>query len=281
MKAWLIYSAKDAEKNEQYIGKYFKGCRERNVDLSLLFAENIAPGITDSELSISCNGQRMDPPDFAICRTVYPLLTRQMEYMGIRVFNNHQVAEICNDKQRTYQYMSSLGIPTVDTTFHRKGSSIAAQNLPKVIKPCGGHGGEGVSLVQNEEELKQKAREMEGDFILQDVAPQSGKDLRVYVIGKQIIAAMLRESEADFRANYSLGGKASVYTLNPDETALIGRITGAFSFGLAGIDFLFDKDNNLLFNEIEDVVGARMLYEHTDIDIAALYLDHILKTIQG
>ena len=49
-----------------------------------------------------------------------------------------------------------------------------------------------------------------------------------------------------------------------------------FDFGLVGIDFLF-KNNQLILNEIEDVVGCRMVYTYTDIDIAQLYIDYILK----
>src|SRR5690625_6839454 len=90
-----------------------------------------------------------------------------------------------------------------------------------------------------------------------------GKDLRVFVIGKQIIAAVLRVNNNDFRANFKLGGSAFLYHLTIDEVEMINKIINHFDFGLVGIDFLIDKEGNLLFNEIEDVVGSRILSETT------------------
>ncbi|NLG58257.1 MAG: hypothetical protein GX540_07585, partial [Clostridiales bacterium] len=45
--------------------------------------------------------------------------------------------------------------------------------------------------------------------------------------------------------------------------------------GLIGVDFLFHQ-GRLLFNEIEDAVGTRMLYALGEGDIVRDYLAHIL-----
>jgi len=37
----------------------------------------------------------------------------------------------------------------------------------------------------------------------------------------------------------------------------------------------------LIFNEIEDVVGSRMLYQCTDYNLVEHYLNYILKQIAG
>jgi len=50
-----------------------------------------------------------------------------------------------------------------------------------------------------------------------------------------------------------------------------------FEFDMVGIDFILDDNGNLVFNEIEDVVGARMLYQCSDIDIVKEYLSYISK----
>jgi glutathione synthase/RimK-type ligase-like ATP-grasp enzyme len=114
---------------------------------------------------------------------------------------------------------------------------------------------------------------------VQEVANNPGRDVRVYVIGKKIIAAMLRVSETDFRSNFCLGGKAEIYNLNEDEKKLINKIISLFDFDFVGIDFVFN-DGKIIFNEIEDVVGSRMLYTHTDIDIAQLFVEYILNNIK-
>ena len=65
---------------------------------------------------------------------------------------------------------------------------------------------------------------------------------------------------------------------NAGKTTVLNRIVEEFDFGLVGIDFIYDEGRPV-FNEIEDVVGARMLYSLTDIDIADRYLEFILERL--
>ncbi len=57
---------------------------------------------------------------FAIMRAINPLLSKQLEQLGVVCFNPSHVAEICNDKALTYQYVAGLGIPMLDTYFVSK-----------------------------------------------------------------------------------------------------------------------------------------------------------------
>lgn len=66
--------------------------------------------------------------------------------------------------------------------------------------------------------------------------------------------------------------------MNEDERSLVKRILSLVESDYIGIDFLFD-DGHLIFNEIEDTVGARMVYDKTDIDIIKLYCDYIKMNI--
>ena len=56
------------------------------------------------------------------------------------------------------------------------------------------------------------------------------------------------------------------------------KVISLFDIGFVGIDFMF-SDGKMILNEIEDVVGARMLYHLTDLDVVDIYVEHILKTI--
>ncbi len=112
----------------------------------------------------------------------------------------------------------------------------------------------------------------------QKVASDVGKDLRVWVIGGEIIASILRVSKTDFRSNYCLGGEAFLYDLSDDEKAQINKIISLVNGDYYGIDFVFNN-GKIVFNEIEDTVGARMVYDKTDIDIIELYCDYIKKNI--
>ena len=66
------------------------------------------------------------------------------------------------------------------------------------------------------------------------------------------------------------------YKLSASEEALVLKIASLLKFDYIGIDFVFNK-GKIVFNEIEDSVGARMVYEKTDIDILRLYCDYIKK----
>ncbi len=275
MRAWLIYDRFEAERNRHYIQMYFDECSRRNIDLSLLLVEDMTIGINDGRCIVVYKGTELERPDFAICRTIDPLLTRQLELMGMPVFNNYQVSSICNDKRKTYQHVSQANVPIMDTIFVHKGFSSEIW-YPAVAKPAFGKGGRDVFLVRDHRELQNALdRIPDSEIVIQRAASDLGRDLRVYVIGRRIIAAMLRVSVTDFRSNFCLGGKACIYDLNDDERRMVNRITDLFDFGLVGIDFIFDKGKPV-FNEIEDVVGSRMLYAYTDINTVSEYLDFIV-----
>ncbi|MDE7124843.1 MAG: hypothetical protein K2N83_05095, partial [Eubacterium sp.] len=116
-------------------------------------------------------------------------------------------------------------------------------------------------------------------YVYQKAASDLGKDLRVWLIGGRIIASVLRESKSDFRANFCLGGNAYIYKLSEEETALVKKISSLVDYDYIGIDFVFNK-GKIVFNEIEDSVGARMIYSKTNIDIIEEYCKHIKNSIQ-
>lgn len=278
MKAWLLYDKFRMERNISYINIYFEECKKRNIKLKLILVEDIEFGIKNNKFTLLHKGNICDMPHFVIMRTVNSLLTKHFELMGVPVFNNSFVSSICNDKQKTYQYVSGANIEIIDTNFFKKRDCNSIK-YPSVVKPSFGSGGENVFLVTNENEFKKAINSIPDDnIVIQKPASDLGKDLRVYVIKDKIIASILRVSNSDFRSNYSLGGSAKVYNLNSEEKSIIYKIIGLFDFGLVGIDFIFNE-GKILFNEIEDVVGARMLYSITDINIVSLYLDSIIKKI--
>lgn len=242
--------------------------RERGIDFSLI--------ICDEEPLPAEN------PDFAIVRAMRPDITKLLEDRNIRTFNNFHVSSICNNKARTYEYLHKNGIPVIPW-ISAKATDVPPEitEYPKVIKPCSGHGGKNVRLIENDEDYK-KAREaiLPDEYVIQPLATEAGRDMRVYVIANEPVAAVLRTAKDDFRSNFSLGGTVAKAVLTDEETALIHKVCTLFDFGLCGIDIMYHEGKPVI-NEIEDVVGARMLYKTHDIDILSLYLDYIIKTLNA
>ncbi len=279
---WLIYRKKDAERNKHYITFYEQSMNRRGARILLRYLEEFSWGTDSGGLTLSYGGQPAGTPDFVVMRADVPLFSHQLELMGFQVFNNAHLSLVANDKARTLQVAAAAGIPVPESRLCHGGNALtAAEELtfPLVIKPRDGHGGQDVLWIENKASLQETLSGYAHDtFLLQKPVSELGRDLRVYVVGETVIAAMLRQQDNDFRSNYCLGGSALRYCLSPEEEQLVRQVTSLFTVGFAGFDFMF-HNGHMILNEIEDVVGARMLYHLTDIDVVDVYAEHILKTI--
>lgn len=200
--------------------------------------------------------------DFVINRTNDYKIAAYFEQKGIRVFNPSQLSRLANDKQLCYEFMADNGIEIMPINY---------TGVPVVKKKIDGHGGTEVEMLTKTEEFQQ-------GYVYQQPCDTLGKDLRVWAIGGKIVTAILRESKTDFRSNFCLGGSATPYTLNGSEEQLVKKIITLVKSDYIGIDFIF-HNGRLVFNELEDTVGARMVYDQTDIDILSLYCDYIKEEL--
>ncbi|WP_404453273.1 ATP-grasp domain-containing protein [Virgibacillus necropolis] len=275
---WLIYNKEDAEENSSYINWFIDEAELQDVELQLISREHITIGILDNKRTLLFKDQKIVLPDFAIVRTIDPLLSLHLENMKIRVFNSSSISQICNNKELTHHHVHNLDIPMVDTIFTKQNqfSRIKHFDYPFVAKESTGRGGNQVFLIKNEQDWQNCIPKINSKtIVLQSSDVIHGKDLRVFVVGTEIVGAVLRENKDDFRANYKLGGSAAWYKVNNEEVELINKIIDHFQFDMVGIDFLFSKDGKLLFNEIEDVVGSRTLSAVSDVNILQKYITHI------
>lgn len=201
--------------------------------------------------------------DFVINRTNNYRIAERFEKKGIRVFNTSALSKIANDKQLCYGIMEQNGIPIMPTRY---------RGVPVIKKAVDGHGGTQVYMLR-------EAEEFESGFVYQKPCDTLGTDLRVWLIGGEIITSVLRRSTTDFRSNYCLGGSAQPYKLSSSEIELVKKTAAIVNGDYIGIDFIFNN-GGLVFNEIEDTVGARMVYDKTDIDIIRLYCDYIKEQLK-
>lgn len=240
MSGILIYTEKEAKRNAFAIEK---------------FRENLNILLVDENYRSSA--------DFVINRTNDYKIAEYYEHKGIRVFNPSRLSKLANNKQACYEFMEKKGIPILPVHY---------TGVPAVKKPIDGHGGNQVTMLTEREPF-------EKNYVYQMPCDTLGRDLRVWAIGSKIITAILRESDTDFRSNFCLGGKATPYNLSETEKELVQRVIKLIDSDYIGIDFLF-HNSGLVFNEIEDTVGARMVYTKTDIDILKLYCDYIKKELE-
>lgn len=203
------------------------------------------------------------PADFVINRSNDPAPAQFYEARGVRVFNPAAFTELANDKDACYRYMAANGVPILPIDY---------KTPPLVVKPKNGRGGQGVRLITGGEIPK------DPNFVYQKAADTPGRDLRVWVLGGKIITAALRISDTDFRANYCLGGRAVLHTLTEEEKRLVQKVIALVQGDYYAVDLLFDGGHPV-FNELEDAVGARMVYDLTKIDILRLYCKYVRNVL--
>lgn len=253
----IVYSEIDALKNKWFIQKCQEECSKKQI--SLVFKE-------EKETIDYINKNKVD---FVIYRARNSELIKEIEDQGIRCFNNYLTNKTANDKFVTYQFLKENSFPCLDTFLNID----EVGSFPLVMKSRSGHGGNEVFLIKSKEE----ANNTDDKYIYQRYIPNNG-DIRLYVLNQQVIASIKRKSEIDFRNNYSLGGKVELFDA-PEEMIVIAiKIAKLLNADYIGVDFLLTKDEYFV-NEIEDPVGARMLYQTSDIDIIKLFIEYIDKII--
>lgn len=266
MKGLLFYDSEGAERNQWFINRLIESAKNASHELKLV----IHPDETDDALN--------DQFDFAIVRTICPHLNVKIAHKNIYSFNNYLTSYIANDKWKTYMLAKKLGIRAMDTyAVSSAEEAMSVMRFPFILKSVDGHGGKEVFCVNNAVECKQAMSLLANKSVIaQRMCTEPGIDMRVYVMGDNILAAVKRTSADDFRSNFSLGGNAEISTPTSEMIEIIGKLRDALSFDFVGVDFI-RHNGEWILNEIEDVVGTRMLYSLTDIDAADEYMKYIIQ----
>lgn len=232
-------------------------------------------------------------PDFAffIDKDIY--LARQLEQLGVRVFNSSLAIEISDDKIYTYQMLMRNQLPIPETVIAPK--KYHADNLPSdyiqeiinhfgfplIVKEAYGSFGEQVHLIDNQQSLTDIISNIgERPFVFQRYIEESrGRDIRVQVVGDKAITAVERQNEVDFRANVTNGGKMLPFPLNENTEKLAVAAAKAIGADFAGVDLLFGQDSELLICEINANAHIRNLYECTGVNAADYMITYIIKEL--
>ncbi len=251
MKGYLIYKKSDAYKNTEYISMLLEAANEKNIDLILVFDH--------SSLSYDC--------DFVINRSRNLKVTKLYESNGVRVFNNSKICLLGNDKLAAYKYAEKKDIP------YPKLFDNIDLNTEYIWKSRNGHGGKEVKKILGKNISK------DSNYICQEYIEDVYGDVRFYIIGNKIVHSVIRTNEESFKKNYSNGAEADFFYPTDDQLNIVEKFIDDLDVSYAGIDFFITKGNEFIFNEIEDVVGSRMLSTLGINNTADLFIDYIKKTL--
>jgi RimK family alpha-L-glutamate ligase len=204
----------------------------------------------------------------------------RLEERGTRVVNSPRAIERTVDKFWTSTLLEQCGIPTPETIVCEdpEQASQAFRLLQDVIvKPLFGSMGLGMVRVQDEEMAYRVFRTIEqirGVYYLQRTIEHEGADVRAFVLGGTVIAAIERRS-IGWRTNLARGGTARPVTLADSTRALALRAAAAVGADYAGVDLLTGRDGRTYVLEVNGIPGWKGLQETTGLDVAGALIEYL------
>src|SRR6185369_717370 len=209
---------------------------------------------------------------------------RQFELMGVYTPNSSDAILRARDKLRCHQLLAAEGIGLPVTVFGENPDDTAdllslLGKPPHVIKLNEGSQGTGVILAERlsaSRSVVEALRGLYANFLVQEfIAEAKGGDIRCFVVGDKVVAAMHRQAAAgEFRSNLHRGGEASKIKLTAAERATALRAARVMGLEIAGVDLLRSNKGPLVL-EVNSSPGLEGIEGTTGVDVAARIVAHV------
>lgn len=214
--------------------------------------------------------------------------TAFFEYKGRRVVNSLNTATITGNKMFTSLVLQRNGIPTPRTILAL--TSDAAMKAFRedfggkaVLKPVSGSWGRLIALLNDEPaalavfEDRDYMYPMYQLYYLQEYVKRPPRDLRIFVVGNEVIAGIYRyQPESDWRTNTARGGKAVKCDITPEISELAIKSSEAVGGGIFGVDMMESPDG-LTVHEVNNTTEFKNTVPATGIDIPGLIVKYMIR----
>jgi len=206
----------------------------------------------------------------------------RLENAGIRVVNPPTTIERTVDKYYTSFLLEDAGLPTPRTVVtERFDEALAAFNElggDVVVKPLFGSEGRGMVRVSDQDTAYRVFRALElGCYVyyLQEFIPHHNEDIRVFVIGERVVAAMVRKSNS-WKTNVAQGAEAEPLALSAELEKMSLRAAHVLGAVYAGVDILYSEEGKVYVTEVNGIPGWTKLQKVTGVDVAELLVEHVI-----
>ncbi len=266
-----------------------RGHKVRVLD-TLKFAIDLQPALPD----LYFRSKRLSTYDAVLPRigasiTYFGMaVVRQFEQMDVFAANSSSGIGNSRDKLRCLQILSRHNIGIPPTTFVRDRKDVLAAiervgGAPVIIKLLEGTQGVGVILAESVKvaeaiiETLQSARQ--NVLVQKFVSESKGRDIRAFVVGDQVVAAMRRTAQGqEFRSNVHRGGKTEPVLLDESYCATAVRAAQIMGLRIAGVDMLEGKNGPQIM-ELNSSPGLEGIESCTGLDIAGVVVDYIAAQV--
>lgn len=212
-------------------------------------------------------------------------VVRQFEQMGVFCLNTSSAITTSRDKLRAFQVLSRHNIGIPKTAFVRQRESVMPAiervgGAPVIIKLLEGTQGIGVILAEDNkiaEAIIETLQSTKQNVLIQNFVEESkGRDVRAFVVGGRVVAAMRRSAQGgEFRSNVHRGAKAQAIELAPEYERTAVHAATILGLRVAGVDMLESRDGPQIM-EVNSSPGLEGIEGATGVDVA----DAIIRQIE-
>ena len=207
-------------------------------------------------------------------------------HYGVPCVNAPEVIELAGDKVRTSLRLAEQRVPTPRTVvaLSPEAALKAVEEIgyPAVLKPAIGSWGRLMAKVTDAESAEQIVEHksalgspVHSIFYVQEFVPKPDRDLRAFVVGETVVAAMYRRS-SDWRTNAARGATAEAAVRTPELTELALRAARAVGGGVLAVDLMEGRDG-LLVHEVNPTPEFKTLAAATGADVAGAIVDYTVE----
>ncbi len=286
--ALLVYNhSLSSPKYQAQVALFQAAAQDCQMDLQGISNQELRPSVQNSAFSLS-----IQPKDYDFCLFLDKdvLLAEQIQAMGLPVYNSPSSIALCDNKIAMTQALCLKNVPVLDSFFSTiqflppnqedfLASMAKSLGFPLVVKEAYGSFGEQVYLAKCWEELITISNKIGTKSCMYQryLASSKGKDLRLYVVGNQVVGAMKRENQQDFRANLSIGGKISPYSPTKAEINLAISANHAMGTFFSGVDLLWQEDGSPMICEVNASPHIKHYFDHFGENIALPLVKQLVK----
>lgn len=208
---------------------------------------------------------------------------------GTACLNHAAAFRLARDKWQSLQLLRAAGVPIADTLLSGNEFDVglipAQIPSPCIIKTLCGSQGIGVMLAEGKQStvsILETLRQNQIPALMQNfVTEAGGSDLRCFVIGNRVAAAMQRIGKrGEFRANFHRGGSAAKVQLSAENAAIALKAARTMELDIAGVDLIMSNRGALVL-EVNASPGLELIEKTSGIDIARQMIAYLEKKVRG
>jgi ribosomal protein S6--L-glutamate ligase len=269
-----------------------EAARNRGHEVYVINPLRCYMNITSHHPEIHYRGERLEGFDAVIPRigasiTFYgTAVVRQFEMKGVYCLNESVAISRSRDKLRSLQLLArkGIGLPVTGFAHSTKYTDDLISLVggsPLVVKMIEGTQGVGVVLAETDQAAQsviQALRSLKANILVQEfIKESSGRDIRCWIIGDKVVAAMLRKGpEGEFRSNLHRGGRAENVRITPEERSTAVRAAKIMGLRVAGVDMLRSNHGPVIM-EVNSSPGLEGIEKTTGKDVAGMVIAYIEK----